>query len=430
MNQFFLFLVSLLPTLPALAQTPQRIDFASLISQMPPLPGTAQAALAASQQPNPYLAYSDNLRKALDAIQQLNPVAQRAVQKGMAMDAQFKADGVEKMSDAQKIAYAREKNLAGAGSSARLDFAQKMKDPAFQKQFQAMSPQEKMALMQQQGMMAPPTAVPATGNPMQADMLAMMQDPAMRDKWKNMSPAERQAFIEQQKRAKGYDASRRPSAPASATTGSFSDMIDDPSATAANTPVLNAINASTALQNALTAYAKSVQTLADLQRQQADQRQAAMQRTLTEAGKVQENEGMTEAKRQGKPGKNWILTNPAADRQIRVNTGLEQQRADNTALATATSQWTRQQASLQQAMATYQQAMAAINYGESLYADDTQSQNLALLSGKQAAALSALQSVADSFNKLASMAANNQTNLNNNSQPVTSPRQLMQGDGG
>ncbi|WP_375444500.1 hypothetical protein [uncultured Fibrella sp.] len=417
-------------TLPALAQTPQRTDFTALLSQMPPLPGNAQSALAFSQQPSPYLPYSDKLRSILDAIQQPNPVSQRAVQKGMAMDAQFKADGVDKMTDAQKIAYARQKNLGGPGSDNRLAFAEQMKDPAFQKRFQAMSTQEKMALMQQQGVLAKPAAVPQTSNPMQADMVAMMQDPAMREKWKNMSQAERQAFIEQQKKAKGYDTSRRPSAPTSDTSGSFADMIDGPSTAASGTPVMNAIDAVDALQTALTNLAKSTQTLAEQQLQQANQRQAAMQRTLTEAEKVQQAEGMAEAKRQGKSGQNWVLTNPAADRQIRVNAGTEQQKADNLTLSTAHSQWTQQQGVLRQAIATYQKAMTAINYGESLYADDTQFKNLTTLAGKQAAALSALQSIADSFSKVALLSATNQTNLINNSQPVSSPRQLMQGDGG
>lgn len=427
MKRLHFFLISLL-ALPALAQTPQRIDFTALMSQMPPLPGNTQAALEASQQPNLYLTYADKLRSILDAIQQLNPVSQRAVQKGVAMDAQFKADGVDKMSDDQKVAYAKQKNLGGAGSSSRIDFAQKMQDPAFLKQFQAMSPQEQMAYMQKNGVMAKPANVPVTSNPMQADMVAMMQDPAMRDKWKNMSPAEKQAFIEERKKAKGYDASRRPSVPTSDTSGSFSDMLDGPSP-ASSSPVIEAITASQNLETAITEFAKSTKALADLQTQQTDQRQAAMQRTLTEAGKVQEADGMVEAKRQGKTGKNWILTNPSADRQIRVNAGLEQQRADNTLLSTVTSQWNRQQTTLRQTVAAYQKAMAAISYGKSLYADDTQLKNLATLAGKQAAALSALQSIADSFNKVASTAANNQTNLNNNSQPVTSPRQLMQGDG-
>lgn len=432
MNRIILFFLASFLTLSAQAQTLQRVDWNGLFSQMPQLPGNAQSALAFSQQPNPYLPYSDRLRTVIDAIQQPNPVSQRAMQKGVAMDAQFKADGVDKMTDSQKLAYAKQKNLGGEGSNARIDFAEKMKDPAFQKKFQAMSPQEKMALMQQQGVMqAPPTNVPQTGNPMQAEMMAMMQDPAMREKWRTMSQAERQAFIEERKKAKGYDASRRPAAtaPSSDTAGGFADMLDGPSP-GSSTPTVDAINASTALQNALTDLAKTTKTLVEQQQQQADQRQAAMQRTLTEAMTTQQNEGMAEAKRQGKTGNHWVLTNPAGDRQIRVNANTEQQGADNTMLSKVHEQWARQQTTLRQAVAAYQKAMTAINYGESLYADDTQFQNLATLSGKQAAALSALQSIADSFGKLAALSASNQQNLVNNSQPASGPRQLMQGDGG
>lgn len=375
---------------------------------------------------NRYLDYADQIRVLTDNIKQLNPISVRMQQQAVATDAKFKADGVDKMTDTQKLTYAKQQNLGGAGSGNRIDFAQKMQDPAFRKQFEAMTPQQKMALMQQQGVMTAPATVPQTSNPMQADMVAMMQDPAMREKWKNMSAAEKQAFIEQQKKAKGYNESKRPSQPKTDAGGGFGDMLDSPaSATPASAPIGLAIAKTRALQEALTDLAKSVKAMADQQQQQDEQAMATMQKAIQEAGKKQISDGIAEAKRQGKTGVSWLLTNPAEDHRIRMDALQQLQRLDNTTLTTAAAEWTKRQVSLKKIIAEYQTAMTSIQYGESLFADDKQFQNLATLSGQQATVFSALQDIDTAFNKMASQAAKTQDLLVGEGKMTIGPRQFM-----
>ena len=421
----------LLFVLPAVGQTPQHTDIAALVGRMPKLPANTQEALSASQRPNPYQPYADELRGIMDKVQVLNPVSVRMQQKGVAMDAQFKADGVSTMSDEQKMAYARQKQLGGAGSDGRMAFAEKMKNPAFREKFQAMSPQEKMALMQQMGVTQAPATAPQTSNPMQGEMTAMMQDPAMRAKWQAMSPAERQAFIEERKKASRYDAARRPAAKPADTGGSFADMMDSPGpAQAAGAPIVTAIAKTQALQKALAELAQFTKQQADNQEQQTTQREQSRVKNQAEALAQQIREGMAEAKKQGKTGLNWVYTNPAQDQQILLSSSKQQQQIDNTTLTSASREWAAKQAQIKQLIADYQAAMQPINYGESLYNDDSQFQNLATLAGQQGAAIGALQTIVTVYEKLANRAVQTQQDLQNNSQPAISKRLLMQSDGG
>ncbi len=429
-----LLLTCLLFAVGAIAQTPQRTDIVTLLNQLPKLPATTQEALAlGTGLSDPYLNYADQMHALMEKIQTPNPITIRVQKQAVATDAKFKADGVDKMADAEKIAYAKKHNLGGPGSNNRIDFAQKMQDPAFRKQFDAMTPQQKMALMQQQGVMAAPATVPQTSNPMQADMMAIMQDPAMREKWKAMSPAEKQAFIEQQKKANGYDAAKRPNQPKTDTGSGFGDMLDSPaSATPApsSAPVGLAIAKSRALQESLTESAKAVKAMADRQQQQYDQAMATMQNAITELGKKESAEGLAEAKRLGKPGDSWVLTNAAEEHRIRMNAIQQQQRADNAMLTAATIEWTKRQAALKKLVADYQSAMTTIQYGESLFSDDSQFQNAATLSGQQATVFGALQDVANAFNKIASQAAKTQDLLGDESKMTPTPRQLLPASGG
>ena len=430
----YLSLTALLLSMGAAAQTPQRTDIGSLLNQMPKLPATTQDALAMGTNiSEPYLNYADQIQVLTDKLKTLNPISVRMQKQAVATDAKFKVDGVDKMTDAQKIAYAKQKNLGGAGSGNRIDFAQKMQDPTFRKAFEAMTPQQKMALMQQQGVMAAPAAMPQTSNPMQGDMMAMMQDPAMREKWKNMSPAEKQAFIEQQKKAKGYDASKRPSQPKTDTGMGFGDMLDGPATATpapASAPVGLAVAKSRALQEALAELAKSVKAMADQQQQQDEQLMAGMHKAIQEAIKKQIAEGIAEAKRQGKSGVSWVLTNPAEDHRIRTDALRQQQRQDNTALSTATTEWNKRQVALKKLIADYQTAMTGIQYGESLFGDDSQFQNMTALTGGQAGIFQALQDIDNAFNKMADQAAKTQDLLGDESKMIPTPRQLLPASGG
>lgn len=429
-----LLLISGLLTSGAMAQLPQRADIGLLLNQLPKLPTTTQEALAliGPGKTDRYLSYADALRELTEKTKQPNPITLRKQGQAQATDARFKADGVDKMSDTEKIAYAKKENLGGAGSSNRIDFAQQMQDPAFRKQFEAMTPQQKMALMQQQGVMAAPAAPPQTSNPMQADMMAMMQNPAMRERWKNTSPAEKQAFIEQQKKAKGYDASKQPPQPQTGTSGGFGDMLDGPATPTgpATAPVGVAITTTRSLQESLTELAKTIQAMADQQQQQADQTQATIQKAITEASKKQMAEGIAEARRQGKSGDAWVLTNPAEEHQIRLTALQQQQRNDNTTLATTTTEWTKRQTALKKLVADYQTAMNNIQYGESLFSDDSQFQNVAALTGQQVAVFSALQKIDDLFSKITRLAAQTQNLLDDEGKMKISPRQLLPASGG
>lgn len=439
MKPIYPFLFCVLLSLTAAAQTPQKINIGSVIDRMPKLPASTQEALtiskaaeAGGRTADRYQSYADELQALSEKIKELNPISIRIQNKAIATDAKFKADGVDKMTDDQKIAYARQQKLGGPGSDGRLAFAEQMKDPAFQQKFQAMTPQEQMAYMQQKGVMKAPASIPQTSNPMQADMVAMMQDPAMREKWKTMSPTERQAFIEERKKAKGYDASRRPAATQTSTSGSFDSMLDDaptgkPSASAS--PVTNALTKSKAFQDALVAINTTIQNLALKQNQQMDMAKANLQKVLEELVKQQSVEGKAEAKRQGKSGLNWVLTNPALERQTRIANCQERQRTDNASLVTIAAEWTSHLAALKQTATDYQAAMTAINFGESLYKDDSQFQNLATLSGHQQAILMALKNIDEAFGQLTNRTAQTQTNFLDESKLTAGPRQLIQSSG-
>lgn len=418
----------------AVAQTPQRLDFIALLNRVPKPPANTQDALQLSQQPNPYYPFANEMSALQEKLKQLNPVSVRKQNGAIAMDAKFKADGVDKMTDSQKLDYAKKNNLGGDGSGARIDFAKQMQDPAFQKKFQAMSPQEKMAYMQQQGVMQTPSTAPQSSNPMQADMMAMMQDPAMREKWKNMSPAERQAFIEAQKKAKGYDSSRRPAAAQSNSDQGFGSLLDDSPSTLKTTTgasaVTVALSKSKAFQDAVIAAAMTIKALSDKQTQQTDQAKADLQKTIQAMYQTNAKEGLAEAKRQGKSGNNWILTNTVLEKQTRVGACQQRQRLDNTTLTTAATEWSTRLATLQQAATDYQTAMNAIGYGEALFSDDSQFQNLATLSGYQAAVFGGLKDIDEAFNQMAKLAAETQTDLTSEQKASTGPRQLiMTGEG-
>lgn len=112
--------------------------------------------------------------------------------------------------------------------------------------------------------------------------------------------------------------------------------------------------------------------------------------------------------------------------QTRIAACQQRQRADNAALSAATSEWTKRLAALRQTATDYQSAMTAINYGESLFNDDSQFQNLATLSGHQAAIFMALRDIDQAFGQLASQSAQTQTDLLDETRLTAGPRQLMQ----
>ena len=403
------------------AQTCQKIAVASLIKRMPqPWPNALEALKNRDNTDEHFRPYADEMRVLLAQIEQPNPVTMRKQKEAQAMSDKFKQDGVDQMTDEQKLAYAKQQNIGGMQGN--IDFAQKMQDPAFRKKFEAMSPQEKMALMQQQGMMKTPAPPQQSSNPMQADMQVLLQDPAFRAKWQKMSPSEQQAYIENYKKSKVYDANKRP-APQGQSQGSLMDAFEEDT-TKPNSPMSDATQQTRNLGNALKEMLSLVQNTVDQFDQSSEKNNADQQTALNESLKKQNAEGIAMAKKQGKSGVAWIFTNPKADHEIRLQFLNKNLTLANTTLASLSGEWSKRQTQLNILSTVYQAAMNKISFGETFYSDDKQLQNLSNLAGQQALIFASLKDIDELFHRATIMAAKAQDALEAENQVTVGPREL------
>jgi len=94
-----------------------------------------------------------------------NQEAVNSMNSGKQLYDNMQKDNVKGMTQDQQMEYMKThgQGTAGMPNQGTMDFAQKMKDPAFKAQFDKMSPQEKMAYMQNSGMMNTNTS-PAMSN--------------------------------------------------------------------------------------------------------------------------------------------------------------------------------------------------------------------------------------------------------------------------
>ena len=413
------------------AQTMQKIDMPATIGSVPQVYLSVQEAFVNMNGGNTYGRFQPfgfDMQALADKIPTPNPVTLRVKQLAIAQDQKFKADGLDKMSDSQKIDYAKQQGLGGPDAANRLTFAQKMQDPEFKKKFDAMSPQEKVAVVQQQGMIKQQPTMPVSGNPMQTDMMAIMQDPAMREKWQKMSPDEKHTFIENYKKSKGYDESKRQNQAQSGDSGGLGNMLDDnsPSKPASLSLADDAIFKSKNLIDVVNSNITFSQNTADQFKQNDAKIQSDLQLALTDLGKKATAEGIAEAKQQGKTGVNWVLTNPQGEHILRLQFLNKRVAAGNAALAALTSEWNNRQANLKTLAADYQAAIAKINFGEALYSDDSQLQSLAVLAGYQGGIFSGLKQIDENFYACSLASSNIQRDLNDENLMQIGARQLMQ----
>jgi hypothetical protein len=88
------------------------------------------------------------------AIGTMSTAQSDKVQKGTQIGKQMQADHVQDMNDNQKLEYVKNNSQLNGGNPAAIEFAQKMKnDPAEKAKLQDMTPEQKIAYLQQNGVM-------------------------------------------------------------------------------------------------------------------------------------------------------------------------------------------------------------------------------------------------------------------------------------
>ena len=92
------------------------------------------------------------------AIGTLSSQESSDTKKGTAIGAKMQNDGVQGMNDNQKLEYVKNNPQLNGGNQNAIAFAEKMKnDPAEKAKLQAMTPEQKIAYLQQNGVMQPVT---------------------------------------------------------------------------------------------------------------------------------------------------------------------------------------------------------------------------------------------------------------------------------
>jgi hypothetical protein len=195
------------------AQTPAKIDILKAMNEIPAPPASAQDAYSKStcteqscKSDALFTAFESDWQSAQNQWKVLNLFQARQVDSAKQLANSMKpAVG---QSTAQQLEVAKQ-NIPGVNQNV-MSFAQQMQDPAFKQKFMAMTPQQKMALMQGGGV------VPTSSNPAidsdagitktkQDFQQKMMSDPAFAAKWKNMSSADQDAYMKQQFSNNGTD---------------------------------------------------------------------------------------------------------------------------------------------------------------------------------------------------------------------------------
>ncbi|WP_324677269.1 hypothetical protein [Hymenobacter sp. GOD-10R] len=220
-----LLLAALLPAAGAFAQKPVKAAVLPLFDKVPAPPTAPSCSLklpvgfADLQRQVDQLSYA--IGSGRTAEQSKQETQMRSVSQKVA------ADGVEHMTDAQKMAYMQQQGASLPGYNPQaMQLAQQMKDPAFAAKFATMSDMEKAQYMQKQLAAPGSTQQRMVNDPAfqaaQADFMQQMQSPSFRTAWEKKSEAEQDAYMQQLMRKHGLSAARmeavagnvKPSAPA------------------------------------------------------------------------------------------------------------------------------------------------------------------------------------------------------------------------
>jgi hypothetical protein len=146
----------------ASAQYIQKIDVVPYFAKVPTPPSTAKECYDKATYSNGsfnidnvFKAPKDEIETIIKNINTPNEAFKQNANNVKSLTDQMQKDNVQSMTDDQKMEYMKThgQNVQGMPSQGRIDFAEKLKDPAFKAQFEKMSPQEKMAYMQNNGVM-------------------------------------------------------------------------------------------------------------------------------------------------------------------------------------------------------------------------------------------------------------------------------------
>ncbi|MBG8551971.1 Hint domain-containing protein [Hymenobacter guriensis] len=354
----------------ALAQKPIKTDVTLLFDKVPAPPAAFGCAL---QRPAELAALEKQIGQHMVAITTARtPEQSRAAETMQAFGAQASADGIEHMTDQQKMAYLQQGTGMPGSNAQTMQLAQQMQDPAFQAKLAKMSDAEKAQFLQQQ-MAAPGSAQQRlTANPAyqaaQADFMQQMRDPAFQKAWAKKSEAEQDAYTEQLMRKHGLNeasvksvAGKTPAAPlgplvTKAALEAYSTM---------STALASSSQQPSALQRLTTALHTDMMAL--------EQSQQAQRLPEAKDGDCAGQQRVYEQNRQFFKRRQELM------RQY---------------LPRLTAAWTAHKAQLKARVAPFQKELAAIHYTDDIKREDEKA-NIAPLAGGQQQMLLEVQSLVD-----------------------------------
>jgi len=170
-------LLTILSALLFIVQTNSQVtvkkDLVAYYDQLPAMPATLQDAYdkcncktGRCNADTLVAALKRSLQSDAEAMNTLTDANAKSMQNGKALATQMDKDNVKGMNDNQKLDYAKNNSSLNGGNPNAIAFAQKMQnDPAEKAKLQAMSPSEKIAYLQQNGMLGGATGMPATTQP-------------------------------------------------------------------------------------------------------------------------------------------------------------------------------------------------------------------------------------------------------------------------
>ncbi|MCR5886736.1 Hint domain-containing protein [Hymenobacter sp. J193] len=355
----------------ALAQKPIKTDVTLLFDKVPAPPAAFGCAL---QRPAELAALEKQIGQHMVAITTARTAGQSRDEAAMqAFGEQATADGVENMTDQQKMAYLQQQGSALPGHNAQaLQLAQQMQDPAFQAKLAKMSDAEKAQFLQQQ-MAAPGSAQQRlTANPAyqaaQAEFMQQMRDPAFQKAWAKKSEAEQDAYTEQLMRKHGLNEASMKSVAGKTPAAPLGPLVTKAALEAYSTMS--------------TALAASSQTPSALQRLTT-----ALHSDMMALEQSQQAQRLPEAKDGDCAGQ---------QRVYEQNRQFFKRRQDlmRQYLPRLTAAWTAHKAQLKARVAPFQKELAAIHYTDDIRREDEKA-NIAPLAGGQQQMLMEVQSLAD-----------------------------------
>ena len=198
---------ALLPSA-AFAQKPIKTEILPLFDKVPAPPTAPSLTL---KLPNGFADLKRQVEQLSQAIGRGRTTEQSKQEVQMkAVSQKVAADGVEKMTDAQRIAYMQQQGASMPGYSPQaMQLAQQMQDPAFATKFAKMSDMEKAQYMQKQMAAPGSTQQRVVNDPAfqaaQADFMQQMQNPSFRTAWEKKTEAEQDAYMQLLMRKHGLD---------------------------------------------------------------------------------------------------------------------------------------------------------------------------------------------------------------------------------